>query len=62
MKVQLSMKRCALCKYEKEILSMVQVAPATWNGFQNYVDICADCQASEGYQKMIKQKKIIIKK
>lgn len=56
------MKRCVLCKYEKEVLSMVQVAPATWNGFQNYVDICADCQASETFQKMIKQKKIIIKK
>lgn len=56
------MKRCVLCKYEKDVVSMVQVAPATWNGFQNYVDICADCQASELYQKMIKQKKIILPK
>ncbi|MCC2670959.1 MAG: hypothetical protein K0Q72_3430 [Armatimonadetes bacterium] len=56
------MKRCILCKYEKDLVSMVQVAPAGWNGFQNYVDICADCQASETYQKMIKQKKIILPK
>ena len=37
----------------------VQVVPMTWTGFNNYVEVCAACRASEPYQKLVKQKKIV---
>jgi len=48
-----------MCAEDKENVSLVHVAPATWTGFNNFVDICADCQTSERYKKLVKQKKIL---
>lgn len=54
------MKTCVLCESEQPAVSLVQVVPASWTGFHGFVEICAECQASERFQKLIKQKKIVV--
>ena len=53
------MRRCVMCMEDQEEISLIQVVPMTWTGFNNYVEVCADCRDSAPYQKLIKQKKII---
>lgn len=53
------MKRCILCDSDREDVSLVQVVPGIWTNFNNFVGICAECQATEKYKKMVKQKKIV---
>ena len=36
---------------------MVQVAPATWNGFNDFADVCAECQVSRKFKTSAKPKK-----
>jgi hypothetical protein len=53
------MKRCVICSEEREEVSLVQVVPGVWNSFFNFTHICATCQESEAYRKLVKQKKVI---
>ena len=53
------MRRCVLCARDREDVSLTRVAPAAWTGFNNFVGICAECQASDAYRKLVKQKKVI---
>ena len=53
------MRRCVMCMEDQEDVSLIQVVPMTWTGFNNYVEVCAQCQDSEPYRKLLKQKKII---
>ena len=53
------MRRCVMCMEDQEEISLIQVVPMTWTGFNNYVEVCAQCQDSEPYRKLLKQKKII---
>lgn len=39
------MKHCMLCGLEKEQVSTLVVPPATWNQFNNFATVCAECQA-----------------
>jgi len=48
-----------MCLRDQEDISLVQVVPMTWTGFNNYVEVCAECRDSERYLKLTKQKKII---
>ncbi|MFN3650963.1 MAG: pentapeptide repeat-containing protein [Armatimonadota bacterium] len=43
------MKICAMCGADKENVTTVRVAPATWNGFNNFGEVCAECQASRKF-------------
>ena len=56
------MKTCQMCAAEKPEVSLVQVVPATWTSFHNFVAICADCQNSERFAKLLKQRKIIVQR
>ena len=53
------MRNCVMCATRKEQVTLVQVVPGAWTGFNNYADICGDCQESERFLKLVKQKKII---
>ena len=53
------MRRCVMCMEDQEKVSLIQVVPMTWTGFNNYVEVCAECRDSERYLKLTKQKKII---
>lgn len=44
------MKRCILCETESETVDMVQVAPATWNGFHDFATVCIDCQGTRKFK------------
>lgn len=48
------MKNCAMCGEPREDVSTVQVAPATWNGFHNFADVCATCQESRRFKLLAK--------
>ena len=48
-----------MCHTDREDVSLVQVVPMTWTGFNNYVEVCAACRDSDAYKKLAKQKKII---
>ncbi|HTE17938.1 MAG TPA: hypothetical protein VK689_06115 [Armatimonadota bacterium] len=48
-----------MCSAEKPEVSLVQVVPGIWTSYHNFVAICSDCQTSERYTKLVKQKKII---
>lgn len=48
-----------MCLRDQEDISLVQVVPMTWTGFNNYVEVCAECRDSAPYQKLVKQKKIV---
>ena len=48
-----------MCMRDQEDVSLIQVVPMTWTGFNNYVEVCSQCRASEPYAKLLKQKKII---
>src|SRR5688572_32387822 len=39
-----------MCGLEKEDVTLVQVAPATWNGFNSFVEVCEACQASRKFK------------
>src|SRR5688500_18406308 len=39
------MKLCTLCGEDREEVSVYPVAPATWNGFCNFAQVCAECAA-----------------
>lgn len=39
------MKLCMLCGQEKEQVSTLPVPPATWNQFNNFATVCAECAA-----------------
>ena len=54
-----NVRRCVMCMKDQEQVSLIQVVPMTWTGFNNYVEVCAACRASEPYQKLVKQKKIV---
>lgn len=53
------MRRCVMCNNDREEVSLVQVVPMAWTGFNNYVEVCAQCKESEPFKKLVKQKKII---
>src|SRR5688500_3727607 len=40
------MKLCMLCGQEKEEVSTLVVPPATWNQFNNFATVCAECAAA----------------
>jgi len=46
------MKHCIMCDQDRqnEEVSLVQVIPATWNGFHNFAEVCAECQGSRRFQ------------
>jgi hypothetical protein len=48
-----------LCAKDKDDVTVLQVVPGTWTGFNNFVGICTDCQATDAYKKLLKQKKIL---
>ncbi|MFN3648849.1 MAG: pentapeptide repeat-containing protein [Armatimonadota bacterium] len=37
----------------------MQVVPATWTGFGRFVAICPECQSSDRFTRLVKQKKIV---
>jgi hypothetical protein len=39
-----------MCGTDKEDVSMLQVAPATWNGFHDFAEVCAECQTSRRFK------------
>ncbi len=53
------MKRCALCAEDREEVSLLQVKPAGWTSFNNFVEICKECQETAEYKRLVKLKKII---
>jgi uncharacterized protein YjbI with pentapeptide repeats len=40
------MKHCTLCGETRENVSVLPVAPATWNAFNNFAEVCAECVAA----------------
>lgn len=44
------MKTCRMCQTDKDDVVMVTVAPATWNGFNNFAEVCATCQESRRFK------------
>ena len=55
------MRRCAMCITDKEDVSLTQVIPGAWTSFNNFIGICGDCQTTERYRKLQKQKKIVVR-
>jgi hypothetical protein len=55
------MRRCVICTRDRDDVSLTRVVPGIWTGFNNFVGICAGCQETEAYQKLLKQKKIFIR-
>ena len=51
------MKHCVICTTDKEDVSVVQVAPATWSGHHDFVQVCAQCLTSRQFQLWAKRKK-----
>jgi uncharacterized protein YjbI with pentapeptide repeats len=43
-------KNCSMCGTEKEDVVVVQVAPATWNGFNNFAEVCEACRATKRFK------------
>src|SRR4051794_17118704 len=41
------MKTCRMCGNDREDVSVMEVAPATWSGFSNFAEVCAGCQVSQ---------------
>jgi hypothetical protein len=37
------MRVCTLCGQDREEVSVFPVAPATWNGFCNFAQVCSEC-------------------
>ncbi len=52
------MRLCLMCLRDQADVSLVRVVPAAWTGFNNFGGVCAECQASDRYKKLVKQKKI----
>lgn len=52
------MRRCIICTTDRDDVTLTRVVPGIWTDFNNFVGICADCQATERYKKLLKQKKI----
>jgi hypothetical protein len=50
-------KHCVLCSTERDDVTAAQVLPATWNGFNNYADVCAECQESRRFKLWSKKTK-----
>ena len=50
---------CLMCRKDQADVSLVQVVPAGWTGFNNFASVCAECRASDRYHKLVKQRKII---
>lgn len=44
------MKRCILCETESEAVDVLQVAPATWNGFHDFASVCTHCQGTRKFK------------
>lgn len=44
------MKNCVMCANAKEDVVMVQVAPATWNGFNSFTEVCVECQETRKFK------------
>lgn len=44
------MKTCRMCQTDKEDVVMVAVAPATWNGFNNFAEVCGTCRESRKFK------------
>src|SRR5688572_11391544 len=51
MKERDPVKHCIMCAKDRqnEEVSMVQVLPATWNGFNNFAEVCGECQGSRRF-------------
>lgn len=45
-------KYCIMCAKDKRTdeVTLVQVLPATWNSFNNFAEVCAECQGSRRFQ------------
>lgn len=43
-------RTCAICEKDRDDVSVVQVLPATWNGFNNFSNVCVPCQGSRQFQ------------
>ena len=43
-------RTCAICEKDRDDVSVVQVSPATWNGFNNFANVCLPCQGSRQFQ------------
>jgi hypothetical protein len=41
-----------MCQRDREdgVISLVQVLPATWNGFNNFTEVCDECQTSRRFK------------
>ncbi len=53
------MRRCVICLALQEDVRLTRVVPGVWSGFNDFVGICAGCQTSALYLKLVKQKKIL---
>ena len=53
------MRRCVICATDREDVRLTRVVPGIWTGFNNFVGICAECERTEAYKKLLKQKKIL---
>lgn len=46
-----------MCGTDREDVSTVQVAPATWNGFNDFAEVCAECQVSRRFKQSARPKR-----
>lgn len=44
------MKNCTLCGQEREDITVGEVAPATWNGFNNFAEVCSACRETRRFK------------
>lgn len=51
------MKSCLMCRTDQENVTVVEVAPATWNGFNNFAEVCETCRASRKFKQSARPKK-----
>lgn len=56
------MKSCAMCRTDQEEVNVVVVAPATWNDFNNFAEVCTDCQNSRKFKQAARPKVAAAKK
>ena len=50
------MRSCMMCGTEKEDVEIVRVAPATWNGFHDFTEVCTECRESRRFRTAAKPK------
>jgi hypothetical protein len=46
-----------MCRTDQENVTVVEVAPATWNGFNNFAEVCDTCHESRKFKTSARPKK-----